>query len=59
MKTNQVLGIFVAIFVSILGWAGLTIVDHGERISTSENNEQHIIKKLDKMDLKLDRVLER
>lgn len=66
MNTNQALGIFVAIFISILGWAGLQIVDHGERIIKTETNGVHIIRTLrkmdlkqDKMDRKLDRVLEK
>ena len=57
MKTNQALGVFVLIFVSVMGFIGVKVIDHGERISTSETRETYIIKKLDKIDYKLDRVL--
>lgn len=58
LKTGAVT-ILTSMIIGLIGWAGFNISANGNRLTKVETEKTYIIKKLDKIDLKLDRVLER
>lgn len=51
--------VIVTALLSFVGWAGLSLVSHGERVAALEANQQTLTEWLGRVEEKLDRVLER
>jgi len=51
------LGVLITICLSFAAWTGTSVVDHESRLSKSETKEDFIIDSLNKLHIKVDKVL--
>lgn len=50
--------VIVTALLSVVGWVGLSLVSHGERVAALEAHQQTLTEWLERVEEKLDRVLE-
>ena len=54
-----VIGLLSALSLGLAGWSGRTLITHGERITSVESSHVEFRGWLERVDQKLDRLLER
>lgn len=59
MNRKVVTGILITISLATSAWAGLTLINHAERLSGVETQVRSINDWMERIDSKLDRLLER
>ena len=59
MPRRGIVGILVTIALATTAWAALTIVSHAGRISAIEHDVTNLSGWMERVDTKLDRLLER
>ena len=53
------LPLLAATLVAFGGWGGRTLIAQGERLTRAETGQQDVARRLDRIEEKLDRVLDR